>query len=308
MRRGHVAAGEAAMATAELVTPSFRPDFAQCAHLCASVDAFAAPGIRHTVIVPRRDLPRFAPLGNARREVRAVEDAAPLAARQLPWFERNWILDGARFVRGRIVQQIVKIAVAAQSDAEAVVLADFDVFFVRPFAVADFVRDGRVRFHRATEGGHLFPRWNRTACRLLGIPERAQQDAGFVSPLACWEPGLVRSMCARIADASGRPWASAIARQGAFSEFATYGIFVEQVEAAAEARQWPAPPLCHVSWGFDLDKGAERDRFVDAVDQQRIAVCIHSNLGLPAPVVTDLWARIGARARADAQGLSRRQP
>ena len=53
--------------------------------------------------------------------------------------------------------------------------------------------------------------WHRVARRLLGVPGTVSLPApDYISPIAVWDPDVVRSLMAHIADTTGRNWMDAI--------------------------------------------------------------------------------------------------
>ncbi|MEJ2122126.1 MAG: DUF6492 family protein [Alphaproteobacteria bacterium] len=275
-----------------VVTPSFRGDFERCAAMCASFDAFAEPAFHHQVIVPRRDLARFRDLANARREVLCVEDVLPGFAFQLPVRKERWLLGRWHRRGGWLVQQLVKVAAARPGGVDAVVFADSDIVLIRPLRAADFLEHGRVRLYRSGGTDHYrldpnYPKWYRGAAQLLDIPIDDPYPAHFVGQLESWAPEVVEAMCERIEQVSGRPWMEAVSRLTGgvgFSEYTTYGVFVDSGAAGAAERHFIATrSLCHLSWNHDLGTRAGRDAFVAGLQPEAVAVLIQSNLKLPPP-------------------------
>jgi hypothetical protein len=273
-----------------VVTPSFRGDFERCAAMCASFDAFADPAFHHQVIVPRRDLARFRGLGNARREVLCVEDLLPARLLHLPGRKEQWLVGLRHRRRGWLVQQLVKVAAARAGGDDAVVFADSDLVFVRPLHASHFLADGRVRLFQIPGTGHYdidpnYAKWFRGAGRLLDVTVEDPYPKSYVGPLVSWLPELAVAMCERIERVSGRGWIEAIMRLrggAGFSEYTTYGVFIEQAHPDTQAHHAAMPGrLCHVSWEFDVATPEGRDAFIRALDPGNVAVLIQSNLRLP---------------------------
>jgi hypothetical protein len=273
-----------------VVTPSYRGDLERCEALCASFDAFAGAEFHHQVIVPRRDLARFAKLAGGRREVRCVEEVLPVTAIRLPRRRERWLL-GYRYRRsGWLLQQLVKVAAARPGGVDAVVFADSDIVFVRPLEASHFVQGGRVRFYRNSGTDHYrldpnYAKWYRGAGHLLDVSVADPYPANFVGPLVSWLPAVVEAMCERIEAVAGRPWIEAAARlpeDMGFSEYTAYGVFVDRLDAAARHTAAPGS-LCHLSWEYELGSQAGRDAFIRAIGPESVAVLIQSNLRLPLP-------------------------
>jgi hypothetical protein len=195
-----------------VLTPSFGPDFQLCADLNRSVLALSPDDVRHLIIVPKRDVPRFGVLANDRTEIRTEDEFLPRSFVRAPWV--NATINLRRPfppVRGWILQQVVKLSAAASVDADVVVLVDSDIEFVRPFSADTFVRDGIVRFYRLPDGvDDRLPRhvlWHKGARNLLGLPAAPLPTPDYVSSLLAWDPAIVRQLLDRVELTTGRRWA-----------------------------------------------------------------------------------------------------
>jgi len=274
-----------------VVTPSYRGDVERCEALCASFDIFAGPEFHHQVIVPRRDLARFRGLAGSRREILCVQDVLPARMLHLPGRREHWLVGLGVRRRGWLVQQLVKVAAARPGGVDAVVFADSDIALVRPLEAGHFLKDGRVRLYQSRGTGHYaidpnYAKWYRGAAKLLDVAVPDPYPTTYVAPLVSWVPSLATAMCERIEAVAGRSWisaASGLAGETGFSEYTTYGVFVERAEPPAAARHVELPAqLCHVSWDYDIGTPAGRAAFVEALAPEHVAVLIQSNLRLPA--------------------------
>ena len=220
-----------------VLTPSYRPDHALCADLNRSVPRFAPAGVRHAVVVPTADLALFGPMAGPRTTVLDVRDVLPRQLRKVP--RLNLWLNPRRPVppvRGWIAQQVVKLAAAAAATEDVVVVVDSDLVMVRPFDARTFAPGGVVPLYRKDGAvtAHL-PRhmlWHDAARRLLGLPPTdAPVRPDYVCCPCAWEPAVVRRLLARVEQATGLPWATAVGRQLHLSEMVLYGVYVDEVEA-----------------------------------------------------------------------------
>ncbi|MBO1769109.1 DUF6492 family protein [Agrococcus sp. TF02-05] len=222
----------------EIVTPSYAPDFELCRDLIASVSRFAPAGTTHRVIVPGRDRALFEQLQGGPVVVEDARDLLPSGMLRLPlvnaWLQirRPWPP-----VRGWIAQQVVKLAAAARSDAEYVLLVDSDVAFIRRFSVLDYTDADSLPLYRldgAVHKGmsrHLV--WHDAARELLGLPPHVG-DAPRPDYICCpclWKPDVVRTMLAVVQERCGLPWQVAVGRRLQFSEMVLYGVFVDEMLA-----------------------------------------------------------------------------
>jgi hypothetical protein len=272
-----------------VLTPSFGPDFELCAELNRSVLAFSPDDVHHRLIVPERDVPVFRRLANDRTEIRTEAEFLPRTFVRAPWV--NMTINLRRPfppVRGWILQQVLKLAAAAEADADVVLLVDSDIEFVRPFSADTFIRDGIVRFYRLPdEVDERLPRhvlWHKGARTLLGLPAASPPMPDYVSSLLAWDPAIVRQLLDRVETITRRPWADAIASQLHFSEWTLYGVFVDNV-LGGKATDFSAPTsLCHALWDtVPLDAGTV-DAFVAGMADDDVAVMISAKTHTPLSI------------------------
>lgn len=217
----------------EIITPSYAPDFELCRDLAQSLRVHAVGPYRHTIVVPEKDVRLFSGLTDAATTIEVVEDF-------LPGFIRipgNMHINRHRPfppVRGWVSQQIVKLAVAARSDADVVVLADSDLVFVRAIDANSFRVGNDPIFYRLPDAldarlpEHLI--WHAVSRRLLGLPPAADPPLpDYISWPCVWEPAVVRAMLTRIESTHRTRWQTAVGRELRFSEMILYGVFVDDL-------------------------------------------------------------------------------
>ena len=266
--------------TLHIITCSYGLDFERCRRLCNSVDRFVPERIRHTLIVPKRDLDTFAPLANHRREIRSTESVLPARYRQMPGMQRWWLDDQGWPVRGWVLQQLTKMSADRVTDAENLLIADSDIQFIRAFDENAVLKNGQLRLHRIPEakqsGIHLT--WHEQAGALLGTP-RAYAGADYVGQLITWRRQHLLGMKERIASVTGRPWHRAVGRSLRVSEYILYGVYVDGVVRSADYQHFRSDEdLCHCCW-FDQDAVA-LERGVHRIGSRSVALLLQSNIGL----------------------------
>jgi hypothetical protein len=280
---------EKAVKRLSVITKSFKPDFELCSDLHQSVLNSFPNWVHHDIIVPHSDVKLFGRLAGPRAHIRCETDLLPRSFVPIPFTDITVNLDRLfPPVRGWVLQQVVKLAAVAASEADVVLLVDSDVEFVRPVTIETFVRDGVVRFYRKPHDiDEKLPRhiaWHRTARALLGLPAVEPPYNDYISsPLAC-DPAIVRQMLARVTATTGRPWTTAIAAQLHFSEWTLYGVFVDDVIGAPANSFASNDPLCLVYWD---NTPLSRDGAVDFLRSLRptdIAAVIQSKSRTPRPV------------------------
>ena len=296
------------MATLMVLTASYRPDFDAFVDLHASVVKHASPEVVHRVVVPDRDVALFRGIASDRLEVHAVSTYLPRSfvstyplARSLQ--SQTWIRRGIRsieavnvrrpwpFIRGWILQQIVKMAAIAAADTDVVLTVDSDVTMIRSFGPDDFVADGVVRFYRLPGGVgpelSRYAKWHSLAAELLAIPEdRVDFTTDYVASFLSWDPRTVRAMAERIGRTTGDDWRSAIARHLYFSECILYGVYLDGIAAERDRSFTSSDSLCRAHWDpVPLDR-AGADQFIKSIEPGDLAIQIQSTSRTPKHIRT----------------------
>lgn len=262
-----------------VITPTYRDDADVFRELHRSVLEFTPEDTVHHVFVDRRDRHLFRGYEGPRCRVWDRAELLPPSYRHLRGsryhvdLRRPWPP-----VRGWIIQQAVKLAASAQSEADAVLLADSDVVLVRPVTADRFRAGGRLVLYRdekaVTAGMQRHVIWHRVARELLGLPAAPPPPlTDYVSALNVWDPAVVRAVQERIRATTGRDWQDAFNSQLHASEFILYGVFVDEVLSPPQR-----PPtdisFCHNHWdATPLDRGAAL-AFADALPAEAVAIMI----------------------------------
>jgi hypothetical protein len=275
-----------------LVTPSYGPDLPRCELLAESVARFASNEYRHVVIVPREDAALFRDrVGRHGAIILLQEELLPSWLLRVP-FSPKWQLSPRAWpVRGWIRQQVIKIAFACSSTADAVVFADSDTCMVRPFGGGMVLRPGgRVKLFADPSDGDtpVHHEWYRRASRLLGIPVKDYHGLGFIGSLVSWVPDDARALVRHLERVNGGDWRWLLLHQKTFSEYVLYGVFVQEVlgfEAARHEPEVKEPVLQY--WKNDQLSDASLLRFVETLGPEHVAVHIQSK----ASYSFDVYAR-----------------
>ena len=285
------------------VTKSYAPDLERCELLCRSIEVLA-PGTRHWIIVDSHDLSAFRDLENATTRVVTTEELLPRRVRKLEVYgtaKNVWL--GARLppMRGWLVQQLAKFAIAFVAREDVLVHADSDVVLTRPFRGSMLTgEDGAVRLFRVPAAvgeqlpGHV--RWHRTAERLLGLPPRPVPLPDYIGGLVPWRRDIAVSLLEEVEARSGRDWMRALARAKHISEYILYGRFVEDVLGGSAGQAASSVSLCRCYWGSEPMTNRELESFIDDAAPEEVSVMVSANAGIRpadyAEVVERRWAAL----------------
>jgi hypothetical protein len=278
------------MSELAVLTPSFRGDAGLFADLHRSVLEFTPPDTVHHVFVPLRDKHLFARYQGPRCQIRTSSELLP---RRYVRVGRGDSYVSARRpwppVRTWITQQALKLAAAAQLDADVVLVADSDVVLVRPVRAGRFVVDGRRCLYREEKGvtadmeRHVI--WHQVARDLFGLPPSPPPPLpDYVSSFNFWDPAVVRAIQRRISETTGRNWLDAFTAQLHISEFILYGVFVDEVLSASGPLPPADPAVCHNTWQrtpLDHDGAVA---FADRLGPDAVAMMISAKSRTPEDI------------------------
>jgi hypothetical protein len=287
-----------------VATPTYAPDFELCMDLHRSVLVNTPDSTVHYLITPRADRELFSQLCGPRCVVLTYGELFPRWVIEAAWLDtlaarllRGW--SSARIVavnlrrpfppvRGWVIQQMAKIAIAGVVDCNVLLLADSDVQLVRPFTAETFLRGGRVPLYRRMgEVDDRLPRhiiWNKVARELLGLPGADPPFPDYVSAFGAWDRATVLAVQERVQRVTGRHWLDAVTAKLHFSEWTLYGLFVDEVVGAPGNACTTDSTRCHSYWEttpLDLS-GAKA--FVRGLGSDDVAVMIHSKSNTPVEI------------------------
>lgn len=280
-----------------VVTPSYAPDFHKFMDLHSSVLRHFPREVVHVVVVPEVDLPLFCDLAGPRCRVLPESALLPKGLVRLPGV--NWRISTRSLqfpVRGWIIQQMLKLAVADVLDVDVMVMVDSDVLFIRPVDIRDFSRSGQVGLYRLPQAiTRALPRhvrWTETAGRLLGLPVGPLPYTDYISSLNTWDRRLVLALRSRIEEVNGRPWTTELGRHLLVSEWVLYGMFVEAV-AAGGHRAETSDARCLTYWDevpLGLDEAVS---FFGGVRKKDVAVMLSAKARVADDVRRAAFSELG---------------
>jgi hypothetical protein len=210
--------------TMAIVTPTYRPDLDSFRRLHESVLRHTDDSVVHHAAVPGTDVDAFRSIDSPRLRVWSYRDVAPpgivptdrlgAITRRLPVISSRVNCAGVsrrrpwQPIRGWVMQQLVKLNMAAHVRADALVFVDSDVVLVRRTDVDDYLKDGAVRFFSRTDGitrsMTRHHRWCQAAHRLLGLPWKDHDTyPDHVAGIVSYDPELVRAGLERVEEVLG---------------------------------------------------------------------------------------------------------
>ncbi|NJO42277.1 MAG: hypothetical protein HC769_12360 [Cyanobacteria bacterium CRU_2_1] len=267
-----------------IITPSYAPDFERCQLLCESIEAFVSP-VNHYIIVDKVDLLLFRSLQRTNTTIITKEELLPWWIRQIPFVKNSWLSLKTIPIRGWLLQQIIKIAMAQSIDEDIAVFVDSDVIFVRPFNFQALVQDDRVRLYHEPDGNfesmksHL--KWHHTASSLLSLPPTPMPAPDYIDHVITWKRENVVKLCQQIEILSGQSWIKSLSNAWHISEYILYGTFVDRILSNESGHYQDAQKLCHDYWGTKPMTDEQLCNFVSAIHPDHIAVMISAKAGMP---------------------------
>ena len=282
------------------VTVSYGPDRDRCALLSRSLDAFA-PSLDHWIVVDRSDLPLFRSLQNNRTTLVSTEDVLPLWLRRLDLRKIGlrsnlWVQARGRPVRGWLVQQLVKLALAEELTTDVLVHTDSDVVLMRPFRTSSVIDgNGQVRLcARPNAIDETLPnhvRWHRSAEMLLGIGRADLPMPDFITSLVPWKRQNAVALLEQVEKNTGRHWLRALAAAWDVSEYTLYGRFIRDVLAEGAGQYVTSSSLCHDYWTHAPLSAQELETFLGGIGPEEVAVSITAKAGMRPADYTEALER-----------------
>lgn len=284
-----------------VVTPSYAVDAELFADLHRSVLDFTPEGTVHHVVVPQSDVALFADHAGPRCRVWCEREVLPPHFRQTPRLDAlvrrvGHLPRSARVaaintrrplppIRGWILQQVLKLRLAATTGAEVVLLMDSDVELVRPVEEGMFRRDGTTLLYRRPGAVRLdmtdHVRWHRESWRLLGLEPLPFPQPDYVSSFMVWDRDVVLALQQRLTDVAGRPWTDVLAGRLHLSEWTLYGVFAERLYRGGGTLPVIETSRCHEQWGGAPLTESGAKEFARTVAPDDLAIMISAKTRTP---------------------------
>jgi hypothetical protein len=265
-----------------IITPSYAPDFERCQLLSRSIEQFISPYVTHYIIVDQRDLPLFRQLQRPKTEIITKEAILPWWIKRIPLVKNTWMSLKSIPIRGWILQQIVKIAVAQHIEQNILVFVDSDVVFIRHFNFQSFIREERVRlFRRPNEDNkqsHF--KYHQSTSRLLGLPPMNYVGARYIGQLITWRRDNVLKLCAHLENISGANWVETLGNSLQLSEYLLYGAFVDYFLKEQSGHYSDDQNICHEYWDTLSMSDEQLQNFISGIRPEHVAVMISAKAGM----------------------------
>lgn len=276
------------------VTPSYRGDYERCRLLCESTTRFLPEGIEHILIVDKRDVPLFRQLENRTVRVVVGESLMPWWIFRLPGFNRGWISLAGLPVRNWIYQQMLKISAVYATEADIIQFVDSDVTLVRPFPVDYLFRGDRIRMQRVDYQSSEHTKWLQVAARLLDVQDEISTKYNYVGSFITWSRANVLGMIDRIEEVGRSSALMTISRQRGFSEYMTYGTYVDYVVGLeGSGHYYDNSPNLHLCWNYNVQTNEGMNEFFSDIKPEHFGIMIHSKYDIPVQNYRDqikaLW-------------------
>jgi hypothetical protein len=247
---------------------------------------------------------------NNRTTLVTTEDVLPvwmrrLESRRIGLRSNLWVQGRGRPVRGWLVQQLVKLALAKALTADVLVHADSDVVLLRPFEMSSVVdRLGRVRLVAEPDAideslpNHVL--WHRSAETLLGIRPAGVPIDNFITSFVPWKRENATALLDHIERTTGRHWLRVLAATWDVSEYTLYGRFVTDILGESAGQYVTSESLCRDYWTPVPLSDYELETFLDGVGREQVAVSLTAKAGMRpddyAHVLERRWAAVQTRA------------
>lgn len=282
-----------------IITPSYAPDLEKCQLLCWSIDRFVSSWTNHYIIVDQRDLRLFRQLEGANRKIIPKESILPWWLQQIPFLTKKnfWISLKSLPIRGWLIQQIIKLAIARYVNDDVLVFLDSDVVFVRPFDLQNFIREDRIRLYR--EPDVIYKpniaeakttryikwlqdtyQWYQTAINLLDLSNINYPAPDYEGQIITWKRDNVLQLHQHIEKITGREWIEAICVASNLAEYVLYGIFVERVLKEQSGHYYDEKKFCHDYWANVAMSDEQLQKFFAEMKPEHIAVMISAKAGM----------------------------
>lgn len=271
-----------------IITPSYALDFERCRLLSETIAQFSRTSFNHYIIVDRRDYSLFSQLQNFRTQIITKEEILPWWIFQIPFLKKKniWFSLKTLPVRGWLIQQLIKLAIAKYINEEILVFADSDVFFVRPFDLQDYINSNHeVRFfcepNAVLINNKHLPPWYYDASNLLKINPPEFPASNYMGQLIFWRKTNVLKLHQYLEETHQKGWIETLCNQWNFSEYILYGVFVEKILQETSGHYFDSQDFCLNYWEEEPMSEQQLQDFLAKVTPEHIAVMLSAKADIP---------------------------
>jgi Family of unknown function (DUF6492) len=275
-----------------VITPSYNLDLERCKLLCRSMDAFLSGPWHHYVVVDPVDIPLFASLAGPQRTVVNKADILPKGMHyvgKMPFMRlgRLWWSWRHGPIFGWQMQQYVKIMMASYVKQEAMVFLDSDIFFLKPFDINVYSREGKIKFSSVESPLQSDNKMKITSSKLLGLSANEAIRFAYADPIITWHRPTAVALQDYLSKLHNKPWHEAIGAKIMFSEYMLYIMFVNYIQKTNPHLYEDNTVFCKTLWSKETAKTTDIAEFCSSLEPEQVAVCIQSLIGIPIKVYAE---------------------
>ncbi|MGN6616910.1 MAG: DUF6492 family protein [Ilyomonas sp.] len=141
--------------TYAIITPSYVKDFERCKLLVETKKKFLKEKVAQYIVINKSDIGLFKQLESSDTKLLIKQKILPWWIIKLPLLVKNktvWVSLKGKLLRGWIVQQMIKLAVAEYVNEDILVYMDSYEFFVKKTSFDElFIKDGKCDYTGAME-------------------------------------------------------------------------------------------------------------------------------------------------------------
>jgi hypothetical protein len=201
----------------------------------------------------------------------------------MPLISNPWLSLKSPPIRNWMVQQMIKIAFARSAPEPITIFIDSDVVFIRPFSLANFVQQGKLRLYREPECYlPIFDSLYTSTYRLLGLGDYSHGTPRpvYIGNLISWRRSNVIALCDYLEQISGRPWLETLAWSRTMSEYMLYGEFVDRILGEAAGHFADPDTRCYAYWLPQPMDEEQMSQFFAATPASAFALMISAKAGM----------------------------
>lgn len=275
-----------------IITPSFILDYERCSLLAKSVLKYVDPNVTHYILVDQRDEKLFSSLASSRTHIITVESLLPGWLFRMPLSKKWWLSLKTLPIRNWILQQIVKLSVDLKVNADVLIFIDSDVFFVKHYNPANYIKDGKVPLFREYGQeliGEMNSKWHNVAYELLGLEAKERYLTNYVGNLITWKRDNLIALRKYVEERSHRGFVQTVGSLVTFSEYVLYGSFVESIlkEDSGHYHYNTINSLCY--WSDQKLDRSGLDELKKKLNDDHVAVMVSAKSRTPIDSIAEAF-------------------